>query len=81
MNFQKKNEKKEFINNYKKREEIIFTVFDPNTADSSQLVALGMSPKQASSLIRFRDRNGGFKNKEDVKNPNFKHLKDNLFQG
>ena len=69
----KENEKKEFINNYKKREEIIFTVFDPNTADSSQLVALGMSPKQSSSMIRFRDRIGGFKSKEDVKNVRVLH--------
>lgn len=69
----KGNEKKEFVNNYKKREEIIFTVFDPNTADSFQLVALGLSPKQSASMIRFRDRIGGFKSKEDVKNVRVLH--------
>lgn len=68
-------EKKEnsYTTNYKKHEEINLTVFDPNTADSSQLVSLGMSPKQASSLIRFRDRMGGFKSKEDVKNVRVLH--------
>ncbi len=68
-------EKKEnsYTTNYKKREEIIFTVFDPNTADSSQFVKLGLSPKQSSSLIRFRDRIGGFKSKEDVKNVRVLH--------
>ena len=68
-------EKKEnsYTTNYKKREEIKLTVFDPNTADSSQLVALGMSPKQSSSMIRFRDRVGGFKSKEEVKNVRVLH--------
>ncbi|MBK9638474.1 MAG: helix-hairpin-helix domain-containing protein [Bacteroidetes bacterium] len=69
----KEKEKNTYSNNYKKREEIKLTVFDPNTADSSQLVALGMSPKQSSSLIRFRERIGGFKSKEDVKNVRVLH--------
>lgn len=69
----KEKEKNSFSNDYKKREEIKLTAFDPNTADSSQLVALGMSPKQSSSMIRFRDRVGGFKSKEDVKNVRVLH--------
>lgn len=61
------NERSTFVSNFKKREEVKLSVFDPNTVDSSQLVALGLSPKQSSSMIRFRDRMGGFKCKEDVK--------------
>lgn len=66
-------EKKTYNSNYKKREEIKLSVFDPNTADSSQLVALGLSPRQSTSMIRFRDRIGGFKSKEDVKNVRVLH--------
>jgi competence protein ComEA len=66
---QLKMEKKKFSGDkFRSREAIKLSVFDPNTADSTQLVALGMSPKQSSSMIRFRNRIGGFKSLEDVKN-------------
>lgn len=67
------NEKKAFGSSFKKREDIKLSVFDPNTVDSSELVALGLSPKQSSSMIRFRDRIGGFKSKADVKNVRVLH--------
>lgn len=41
--------------------------FDPNSLDENGFVRLGMSSRQASSLLRFRDRIGGFRSKEDVK--------------
>lgn len=66
-------ENKTYNSNCKKREEIKLSVFDPNTADSSQLVALGLSPRQSSSMIRFRDRIGGFQSKGDVKNVRVLH--------
>ncbi|MBL0095481.1 MAG: helix-hairpin-helix domain-containing protein [Bacteroidetes bacterium] len=44
----------------------VLTVFDPNETDSAGFVALGMSPKQAASLLRYRDRIGGFKDKAAV---------------
>lgn len=40
--------------------------FDPNELDSSGFVAIGLSPKQASSVIRYRERLGRFRSKEDV---------------
>ena len=69
----KEKNKSQFTTKYNKREEIVISPFDPNTTDSSQFVKLGLSPKQASSLIRFRDRIGGFKSKEDVKNVRVLH--------
>jgi DNA uptake protein ComE-like DNA-binding protein len=41
--------------------------FDPNKIDENGFVELGMSPRQAASLIRYRDKIGGFRSKEDVK--------------
>jgi len=48
------------------RSKPVLSVFDPNETDSSGFVALGMSPKQAASLLRYRDRIGGFKDKASV---------------
>ena len=39
--------------------------FDPNTADSTQLLALGLSPWQVRSLYRYRNKGGVFRSKED----------------
>lgn len=41
--------------------------FDPNTTDSGGFVSLGLSPGQASSLIRYRSMIGGFRDKEAVR--------------
>jgi len=62
-----KYEKKNFSSSSKINSEIVLSMFDPNTTDSSGYVALGMSPRQASSLLKYRDRIGGFKNKEEVR--------------
>lgn len=43
-----------------------FASFDPNSADSSQLVAGGLSTKQASALIRYRNSGAKFKRKSDL---------------
>lgn len=41
--------------------------FDPNEIDSSGFVQLGMSPRQASAMIRFRKTSGGFRDKGEVR--------------
>lgn len=41
--------------------------FDPNTADSSTLVDVGLAPWQARSLIRWRRAGKRFSRKEDLK--------------
>lgn len=40
--------------------------FDPNKVDSAGFVQLGLSPRQAASLLRYRDRRGGFKSKSEL---------------
>lgn len=39
--------------------------FNPNTADQEQLMRLGFSQKQAASIIRYREKGGRFRRKED----------------
>ena len=39
--------------------------FDPNTADSTQLLRLGLQPWQIRSIYRFRARGGVFRTKRD----------------
>jgi competence protein ComEA len=43
-----------------------FFVFDPNTIDSQQALLLGMSSRQAKTLLKFRSRGGRFYKKEDI---------------
>lgn len=40
-------------------------IFDPNTATAEELHRLGLSQKQASALIAFRNKGGSFTDKED----------------
>ncbi|MBL7922702.1 MAG: helix-hairpin-helix domain-containing protein [Bacteroidia bacterium] len=40
--------------------------FDPNITDSAGFVERGLSPKQAASFIRYRDKTGGFRSAEEV---------------
>ncbi len=42
--------------------------FDPNTADSTQLLRLGLRPWQVRSIYRYRARGGIYKKKEDFAN-------------
>lgn len=39
--------------------------FDPNTADSTQLLRLGLQPWQVRSIYRYRAKGGVFRTKED----------------
>lgn len=39
--------------------------FNPNTADAEDFVRLGFSPKQAQSLVSYRNKGGRFRRKED----------------
>lgn len=41
--------------------------FDPNFLDEKGWVKLGFTQRQASGIIKFRDKGGKFKKKEDVK--------------
>jgi competence ComEA-like helix-hairpin-helix protein len=41
--------------------------FDPNTADSSTLVHLGLRPWQASNMLKYRAKNGRYRQAEDLK--------------
>lgn len=41
--------------------------FDPNTADSATLVAVGLKPWQARNIIRYRARGGRYRRVEDLK--------------
>jgi competence ComEA-like helix-hairpin-helix protein len=44
---------------------IVLTNFDPNTADETQLKQLGLSEKQATMIVHYREKGGKFKKKED----------------
>lgn len=41
--------------------------FDPNIADSTTLLQLGFQPRTIASLIRYRNKGGRFRQKEDLK--------------
>ena len=41
--------------------------FDPNTLDSVGWVALGFSPKQAASIVKYRSAGAKFRKPEDIK--------------
>jgi DNA uptake protein ComE-like DNA-binding protein len=43
-----------------------FFIFDPNTIDSQQALLLGMSSRQAKTLLKYRSRGGRFYKKEDI---------------
>lgn len=49
---------------YRKRPDSLF-YFDPNYATVDELVALGLSPKQATVVVKWRDGGGYFWQKED----------------
>jgi len=40
--------------------------FDPNTATETDLITLGLSPKTALTLIKYRNKGGKFNKKEDL---------------
>lgn len=41
--------------------------FDPNTITAQNLVELGLTPKQAAVILKYRERGGAFRTKEDFK--------------
>lgn len=45
----------------------LLQAFDPNTASQTELIALGISPKAAKTLLNFRNKGGTFRKKEDLK--------------
>lgn len=62
------NSRKEYASGYISRTDSrsMPKVIDPNKLDSAGFVAIGLSPKQAASVIRYRERIGSFSSKEDV---------------
>ncbi|MFA6769835.1 MAG: helix-hairpin-helix domain-containing protein [Bacteroidales bacterium] len=59
--------------------------FDPNSISEEGLVELGLSPRQAAVIIRYRTKGGVFKTKEDLKKiyvlPDgfYERVKDSIF--
>ncbi|KAA6310390.1 hypothetical protein EZS27_038298, partial [termite gut metagenome] len=51
----------------KEQQGIVLTPFDPNTADSLTFLRLGLSPRTASNIIRYRIKGGRFRKPEDFK--------------
>jgi competence protein ComEA len=49
-----------------KKKEIHFKAFDPNTISEKDLTDLGMSPYVANRIVRYREKGGTFKKKEDL---------------
>lgn len=47
--------------------ELRMQVFDPNTADSSTLVHLGLRPWQASNMLKYRAKGGRYRTASDLK--------------
>ncbi|MDX9695690.1 MAG: helix-hairpin-helix domain-containing protein [Bacteroidales bacterium] len=41
-------------------------LFDPNSSDKQELQNLGFTEKQISTIIKYRDKGGKFKNKQDL---------------
>ncbi len=44
---------------------VVLNNFDPNTADETQFKQLGLSKKQATMIVHYREKGGKFKKKED----------------
>jgi len=63
-NFEKEIAQKQKI---EKKEQIKYFNFDPNTVTKSELLLLGLSTKQANTLIKYRKSGAKFFQKEDLK--------------
>jgi competence protein ComEA len=50
----------------KSADTIVFHSFDPNAAPLEELIALGLPARTAERLIRYREKGGRFRRKEDV---------------
>ena len=47
--------------------DIVLKPFDPNTATENYLLSLGLEGKTVKVLLKFREKGGGFRTKEDLK--------------
>lgn len=56
-----------FSINSQKNQFIDFFYFDPNTASEEELLKLGLSQKAVRNIVNFREKNGKFYKKEDLK--------------
>lgn len=47
--------------------EIKLSMFDPNTADSTTFLSLGLTPRMISNILRYRSKQGKFRRPEDFR--------------
>lgn len=47
--------------------EIKLSMFDPNTADSTTFLSLGLTPRMISNILRYRSKQGKFRRAEDFR--------------
>ncbi|MDR0874388.1 MAG: helix-hairpin-helix domain-containing protein [Prevotellaceae bacterium] len=60
-----KDEEQKRINRYNHIEERKLFAFDPNTLDSVGFVSLGIRPKIAHNILRYREKGGSFRSASD----------------
>jgi competence protein ComEA len=51
---------------YTKRDKSVLFIFDPNIIGQADWVQLGLSEKQASAIVRYREKGGRFRKAEDL---------------
>lgn len=55
------------VNHLPQKHEAVFTSFDPNTADSSTFLSLGLPSWMAGNILRYRAKGGHFRKPEDFR--------------
>ena len=69
----------------REKPEVVLTEFNPNTADSIELIRLGLSPFVARNVLKYRDKGGHFSTPEDfsriygLENEQFETLKPYIY--
>ena len=61
------NESIEHVESVAAYDTLSFSTFDPNTADSSTLVHVGLKKWQASNMLKYRAKGGRYRRAEDMK--------------
>ena len=64
LNYKERKAEEQTPSNLKNTEKVL-APFDPNTADSTQLLQLGLSPRIVSNIYRYRQAGGIFNEKKD----------------
>ncbi len=50
-----------------RKQEVSYFYFDPNTATAEELISLGLAPRVAHTIVRYRDKGGRFYQPQDFK--------------